>query len=186
MATKHKTWFDLIRLHLKMFREQKLVQDGKIVDHKRDYLRKHIELGTDGMLDYIVERRFNSYKELLHDKEKRRKMGGKNAIGAAGRNMNAGEYAYTCRLFDYLDQHQAAQTKEDKVSLMTKFLNLWHYGGDTNYAILLFAGIPYVNSVVGTSERVFLNKLENYDGPEFWERKSRLYKKSITQNILCV
>ncbi len=50
-----KTGFDLIELHLMMFREQVLVRNGHEFSQKRDYLRKKIEEKMDNLFHYISD-----------------------------------------------------------------------------------------------------------------------------------
>lgn len=50
-----KTAFELVKVHLLMLREQKLIASGDVANHKREFMRKELDRELDELLSYITE-----------------------------------------------------------------------------------------------------------------------------------
>lgn len=141
-----KTGFDLIKLHLLMLRERKMVDVSKVVDQKRDFLRKEIEINLDSLLNFMM------------------------------REKETWNFTLPKNIYHYIK----GDTVELKSIALTKLLGEWHQFGDHNFGLRRVRGIPYKNNMglpPDVSDRVFLDKLQNIDRPEYWYKEGRRYEK---------
>lgn len=146
-----KTGFDLIELHLMMLREQILMIHGHEFSQRRDYLRKKIEEKMDDLFHYVSD---------------------------------VPAYTDNRWVYDAMESYRKAKTLEEKEAAFTRLLSAQHQYG-SSYSLGIFKGIPkctflkFTTDVPYIEERVFLEKLNKFDRPAFWESELDAYIKEL-------
>ncbi len=90
-------------------------------------------------------------------------------------------------VYDAMQSYRKAKTLEEKEMAFTRIMNAQHKYG-SSYSLGIFKGIPkstflkFTTNVPYIEEMVFLEKIDNFDRPEFWGSELDAYVKKLDSN----